>query len=191
MQRRLMRSRTDRMIAGVCGGVAEYVDVDPVLVRLIFVLFTLTTGIGLLLYPIMWMLMPKSGLSEAEQFPHDPEEWRRRVESVGREAAEFGQSVERGMREAFGDRPRGGGAPTTYASPPPEASFRFDPYTGEPLAHQVPPSARPPQQNRSRWGGMALVALGVIFTAQYFGVPTDILIPGLMIIAGIVLLVRR
>ena len=41
MQKRLHRSRTEKMIAGVCGGIAEYLDVDPTLVRVFWVLITL------------------------------------------------------------------------------------------------------------------------------------------------------
>ena len=61
MQPRLMRSRTEVIVAGVCGGLAEYFAIDPVIVRLIFVLVTLTSGIGLLVYPVLWLVMPKAG----------------------------------------------------------------------------------------------------------------------------------
>jgi phage shock protein C len=57
--KRLYRSETDRMIAGVCGGLAEYLDVDPVLVRLAMVLFTLAGGSGILVYLIAWIIMPE------------------------------------------------------------------------------------------------------------------------------------
>ncbi len=57
-QARLMRSETDRMIAGVCGGLAEYLNVDPVLVRLAFVVLGLASGVGLVLYVLLWLLMP-------------------------------------------------------------------------------------------------------------------------------------
>lgn len=57
-QSRLMRSETDRMIAGVCGGLAAYLGVDPVLVRLAFVILLLASGIGLGIYVILWIVMP-------------------------------------------------------------------------------------------------------------------------------------
>lgn len=47
------------MIAGVCGGVANYFDVDPTLVRILWVLFVLLGGSGILVYVIMWILMPR------------------------------------------------------------------------------------------------------------------------------------
>jgi phage shock protein C len=58
MQKRLQRSRTEKMIGGVCGGFAEYFNVDPTLVRVIWVAMTLIVGIGFLLYLILWLVMP-------------------------------------------------------------------------------------------------------------------------------------
>jgi phage shock protein PspC (stress-responsive transcriptional regulator) len=57
-QSSLMRSETDRMIAGVCGGLAAYLGVDPVLVRLGFVVLLFASGIGLPIYLILWVVMP-------------------------------------------------------------------------------------------------------------------------------------
>ena len=56
--KRLMRTKHDAMLGGVCGGLGLYFDVDPVLVRLLFVLFTLAGGAGPLLYLILWIIMP-------------------------------------------------------------------------------------------------------------------------------------
>lgn len=58
-QRRLYRSTTDERIAGVCGGIAEYLEVDSTLVRLAFVVLTLMGGPGLVLYIIMWLVVPE------------------------------------------------------------------------------------------------------------------------------------
>lgn len=58
MTNRLAKSPTDRMIAGVCGGLGEYFDIDPVLVRLIFVLLAFT-GVGVLAYITLWIVMPE------------------------------------------------------------------------------------------------------------------------------------
>jgi phage shock protein C len=57
--RRLTKSRTDRMIDGVCGGVAAYAGVDATLVRLAWVLLTLLGGSGILLYIAAMILIPK------------------------------------------------------------------------------------------------------------------------------------
>lgn len=58
MERRLQRSRTEKMIAGVCGGLADYFTVDPTIVRVLWVLLTLLGGAGILLYVILWVIMP-------------------------------------------------------------------------------------------------------------------------------------
>jgi len=59
--KRLTRSYDDRMIAGVCGGIAQYFDVDPTLVRAGYVLLSVVSAgfPGLLIYAILWMIMPK------------------------------------------------------------------------------------------------------------------------------------
>jgi phage shock protein C len=56
--KRLLRSQDDRVIGGVCGGLAHYFNLDPVLVRLAFVLFTLVKGSGVLIYLLLLILMP-------------------------------------------------------------------------------------------------------------------------------------
>jgi phage shock protein C len=60
VQKRLMRSATDTKIAGVCGGLAEYMDVDSTVVRLVWVLVTFFTGIvfGIIAYFVAWLVMP-------------------------------------------------------------------------------------------------------------------------------------
>ncbi len=58
-QRKFYLSSTDKKIGGVCGGLAEYFNVDSLLVRLGFVGFTLAVGGGLLLYILLWILAPK------------------------------------------------------------------------------------------------------------------------------------
>ena len=59
-QKRLYRSTQDRMFAGVCGGIGEYLDVDPTLVRLVFVaLSLLSSGSGLVIYIILMLIVPE------------------------------------------------------------------------------------------------------------------------------------
>lgn len=55
---RLYRSESDKILGGVCGGIAEVYDVDPTLVRLITLLIVLGTGAGLLVYLVAWLIMP-------------------------------------------------------------------------------------------------------------------------------------
>ncbi len=60
MKKRLYRSRKEKMLAGVCGGLAEYFDVDPSLVRLATVLLCLYAGTGLLVYIIAAIIIPEA-----------------------------------------------------------------------------------------------------------------------------------
>ena len=62
MQKRLVRSRKYRMIAGVCGGLAEYFDMDPTVVRLLYVVVSVMSVAfpGILVYLILWVIMPES-----------------------------------------------------------------------------------------------------------------------------------
>ncbi|MFH0977981.1 MAG: PspC domain-containing protein [Candidatus Woesearchaeota archaeon] len=57
-QKRMFRSRQDKIIAGVCGGIAEFYDADPVWIRLATVLLTLAWGTGLIIYIVLWIVMP-------------------------------------------------------------------------------------------------------------------------------------
>jgi phage shock protein C len=58
-QTRLTRSSTDKIIAGVCGGLAEYLEIDPVLVRLAFLVLFFASGIGFPIYLILWIVIPQ------------------------------------------------------------------------------------------------------------------------------------
>lgn len=59
MRKQLHLSRTNRKIAGVCGGLGEYFDIDPTIVRIIFLILLLVIGGGLLAYLICWIAMPR------------------------------------------------------------------------------------------------------------------------------------
>ena len=58
--KRLYRSKKERIIAGVCGGIAEYFNVDPTLVRLAWVVLALGWGTGVLAYIIAWIIVPEN-----------------------------------------------------------------------------------------------------------------------------------
>jgi phage shock protein C len=62
--KRLTRSVTDKKIAGVCGGLADYLDIDPTLIRLVWVMLALFVGWGVLGYLIAWIVLPE------QQQPH-------------------------------------------------------------------------------------------------------------------------
>lgn len=58
MKKRLYKSSTDKKVCGVCGGIANYFDVDPTVIRLIWVIFTFAGGSGLIAYIIAAIIMP-------------------------------------------------------------------------------------------------------------------------------------
>jgi len=62
--RKLYRLGDSKVIAGVCGGLGEYFNVDPVLFRVLFVLLALADGAGVVGYGILWFIVPKSHIVE-------------------------------------------------------------------------------------------------------------------------------
>lgn len=102
MQRRLYRSREECMIFGVCGGIAEYLEWDPTLVRVLFVLGAVVSGGALVLgYIVLAIIMPH----QAREGPITGEVLRENLEEMGGRARELGEEV----REAFQRRPAGEG----------------------------------------------------------------------------------
>lgn len=61
MNKRLFRSKTDAMLAGVCGGIAEYFDLDPSLVRIAYIVLSVVSVAfpGILVYIILWIVIPE------------------------------------------------------------------------------------------------------------------------------------
>jgi phage shock protein C len=58
-EKRLTRSTSDRMLFGVAAGLANYFNVDPILIRLLFIILTVTQGYGLIIYVVLALLMPE------------------------------------------------------------------------------------------------------------------------------------
>ncbi|PVZ06297.1 PspC domain-containing protein [Actinomycetospora cinnamomea] len=61
---RLVRSRRDRIVGGVCGGLGRYLGVDPVLVRIVTVALMLSVGVGVLAYVVAWIVIPEADEDE-------------------------------------------------------------------------------------------------------------------------------
>lgn len=176
---RLMRSRTDKLIAGVAGGIGQYLAIDPVLVRLAFVALCFT-GVGVLLYPVLWLVMPLEGSGRAA-----PEqafgEMRQQAMRVGEE-----------VREVFV-------APGSAPRRP-----RFDPMTGQPIdpeseipINNINSEGAPvdPQARRNRLLGLILLGVGAFILVgmiPVFGhVVGRFLFPMLLIAVGVIILRRH
>lgn len=73
-EKRLVRSRSDKMLFGVCGGLADYLNIDPVIIRLLAALLTLWNGVGLLIYVVLALIMPGAPEIAAKANAFDDEE---------------------------------------------------------------------------------------------------------------------
>lgn len=96
LKTKLYRSRTDSLLSGVCGGLGQYLGFDSTLVRLFFVLLALAgVGTGLLIYLVMWILVPLEG-----QDASLPLEKRMRTgaDEIGQRAQALGNSLQRDTR---------------------------------------------------------------------------------------------
>jgi len=76
MSKKLYRSRIDCKIGGVCGGLAEYFNIDPTIVRIIAVLLIFADGVGVLAYLIAWIIVPRSPVGSTGEIPAEPPEKR-------------------------------------------------------------------------------------------------------------------
>jgi phage shock protein C len=104
MNTQLMRSRNDRMIAGVCGGLASYLNIDPVLVRLVFALGIFFGGLTPLVYLVMLIVMPEERVATTS------------VQTFTAQNSQYNAA-----------------SPVQQSYQGPTNEWRFDPYTGERL----------------------------------------------------------
>src|SRR5690348_14291831 len=75
-RKQLLRSRTNSKIAGVCGGIAEYFDIDPTLVRLMWAIFSIIPGClggGIIAYLALWIIVPKARATFAAPVTLEPQ----------------------------------------------------------------------------------------------------------------------
>lgn len=85
-EKRLYRSQTDRVLGGVCGGLGAYFNVDPVLLRIAFVILGLVNGIGAVIYLIMWVLVPDEtaqGMASSDVVSANVEDIKNRAKGLG------------------------------------------------------------------------------------------------------------
>lgn len=106
MQDRLVRTRNDRVFAGVCGGLARYFNIDSTIVRLVFVVAVLFGGVSPLIYVILWIIMPEE--NPAYLGTNTPPQLTQQQQTPV----------------------------STPAQQDPTGEWKFDPYTGEPIKHE-------------------------------------------------------
>jgi phage shock protein C len=203
MQPRLSRSTSERMVAGVCGGLADYFNIDPVIVRLIFILVTLTSGIGLPVYILLWVIMPRSSATPGQN------SMQQRTRQFGEEVSQFGQQISqeasRLSREVLVGQRAGEAQAGREAG-----EQRFDPFSGQPLDPDGPTTGRtvnlgvppadlpatygqPAPRRARRWHtlGIILIGIGGLILLEQFGIDMSLIFPTLLIVAGAILMKRK
>jgi len=86
---KLYRSTTDRVFGGVCGGLADYMQVDPLILRILFVLVAMMNGLGLVAYLLMWIFVPSEasvGSQRDQVVCENMEEIKERARTLGQSA---------------------------------------------------------------------------------------------------------
>ncbi|MCJ7491189.1 MAG: PspC domain-containing protein [Dehalococcoidia bacterium] len=93
---RLYRSSTQRMLSGVCGGLGEYFNIDPTLVRIVYILVTIATGVllGIGLYIVLWLIVP----SQASVGKSIRESMRENVDEMAQSARDISSEVQATLR---------------------------------------------------------------------------------------------
>lgn len=188
----VLRRGSDRIIAGVCSGLAEYFRVDPLLVRIVFVILAVVPpSVGFWLYLVLWFLMdPPVGVSVPPS------------RNVGERLRAMGQEMREDFRQSFGRGPTVSRADASGpAEPPPESGT-----PGGDSPSGPPPPGRPPHDHgwwgpgypgrpRGLWFGVILIALGAYLLLANLGVFAfvrwDVVWPVIIIAAGLLLLLRR
>jgi phage shock protein C len=174
-----LRRGSDRIVGGVCSGLAVYFGVDPLLVRVVFVILALVPpSVGILLYLVLWFLMePPQGATVAS------------TRSVGERLRAMSDDIRQDFRTGFSRSHAGG-------TPPPTSG---DPASGPPPSGPPHHHGRwgPPYGNRppGLWAGVILILLGAYFLLTNLGVLNnlrwDLFLPALLIVLGLLLLIRR
>jgi phage shock protein C len=167
----VLRRGSDRIIGGVCSGLGAYFHVEPLLVRIVFVVLALANGIGILLYLVLWLLMdpPVGG-------PVPSRNLGERIRSMGDE-----------LREDF----RTGFFSSQGSSPAQRPTPSTTPGSGG-------PGSTPPHYQRPRglWFGAILIVIGLYILLQNTGVLNafrwDVWFwPAVLIALGVIILIRR
>lgn len=160
--KRLYRSTTDRKLAGVASGLAEYFVMDPLLVRLAFVILTLAGGGGILIYVVLWIVTPENPM---------------RIQPViDREGQNFQQQNQGSPDDLSGS--------SGYTSDDPKGE---PPYTSPPATPQAKERTK-----GSLIGGLVLITLGMLFLADELIPQVNFgdLWPVILIVIGVGLLIN-
>ncbi len=93
--KQMFRSKSDRMLFGVCAGIAKYFEIDPVLVRVLFVISAFFGGFGVLVYIVLAIVMPEEG----KEAPMNKEDFKKNAEEFGKEMKDSAEKFSQDWRE--------------------------------------------------------------------------------------------
>jgi phage shock protein C len=198
--RRLVRSSRERMWAGVAGGMAEYFDLDPALVRLLWVAAAIVSGgLAVPFYILAWVILPRDDrtpYNEPRPWRDWSEEFHNETQRLADEARRIADDVrgathstpgpaEPASGEAGRDPATDKGAPGSYAPPGPEQAWWTEREVERHRHHGRHPKST----------GVVLVALGVLLLAANAGlfrlIDWRVIWPALFIGLGVILLARQ
>lgn len=97
----IYRSETNKIIGGVCGGLGEYFNIDPNIIRLIFVLLTVFGGSGLIIYLILWIILPSKSQTGSSN-----DHFRENINEVKEKAREFAHDIRNGVKGQDSSKPQ-------------------------------------------------------------------------------------
>lgn len=160
-RKRMTRSQSEKMIGGVCGGMANYFQVDPVVVRLIVVLLTLSTGVGFFAYLLFWGIIPMES-------PHA---------ALRDDADNTHDALPMGSPNKIDYIDHHGG--DSFVLPPPASPTHF--LAQQPLS---------PHQRWYKTGKF-LIAIGILVTLDLIGLKMSVFLPFLLIVVVVVVLARK
>jgi phage shock protein C len=216
MQPRLTRSTSEKMLAGVCGGLGEYFIIDPVIVRLVFVLTTMTSGMGIPVYLVLAIVMPRQrklpGAAQQQHIEQHADDagtlFQQTSRQAGREvlvspAPQQVQQPRVADPALVGQKPAASGfdpfAVPQEAPIAPQATDADEAVTGETVhldeQHHPAPAQQqthPAPRRKHNWQalGFILVGIGSVALLEQVGLASTLFVPLLLIIGGILLLGR-
>jgi phage shock protein C len=184
--RRLTRSSRERLWAGVAGGIAEYFELDPALVRLLWVAACFVTGgLAIPVYILAWIILPRDDrppVNSSHGWRDWSQEFHSETQRLAEEARRIAQDVRHPQESAEPVPP-----PTATAAPAEDAWWRSEGY--------VEPRHRGHHPRHPRSTGIVLVALGVLLLAANAGIFSWIewrtMWPLIFIGLGVLLLARQ
>lgn len=197
MQKSLYRSATDRVVGGVAAGVAEYVEQDPALVRIVIGLLVLVTGgAAAILYLVLWLVLPEGPAEGSTELgPSYLEQWlgegrRRTPEPPPAATSDAAPVSAQAAAVAPGTASVAEETPSEAPEPP---SAPTPPQTASPAPAHAQAQTRSGGLGAARWLGLLLIGVGALMLAVRYAPDVDaaMLWPLIIVGAGLLMIFRK